>query len=940
MLALRLLVGCSFLIALRNRARRIVDPRLLGLLAEARQQLSIKKNILFAETDRLSGPILTGIFRPIIILPHGMARHLSDDQVSHVLSHELVHYKRMDNLSLLLQRLNETLLFFHPIVWLCGIQLRREAERACDDTVVLSIGDSTPYVDSLSAVALLATPHRYKMLLNTFAAAESNISQRMKRLLHMVTQPLSRRGTVAFLCALISMAVFGLPSMGEKSEQGKAELQGKAPADAPESQSPKSEEGRGNARMIGEIQVIREGETGYIAGLEQTNIGGTSRYQNSVIACMAVAAQTIGDDIPFDYLMGLSAASFKLQFDWHVSAPHANVGFNSSLMAYKALGYEVTWKDIRKNDETHMKALRKGIIESIDRGIPVLYNREESSLIVGYIDGGEDFLILPWSSIGMWKTGDEYLKMEDRWPWGIELIRPKAQKPRRMISIVASLRAALEIANTPIYRNEIDGKSSDLPSGFHAYETWIEQVADDMFVEQNIGPWQWQGNWWTYGNLQINRDSASRYLRMIAPEFPEEHRHYLLAAADRYESVSRLLKKGKDPLPPAWATPNAQTAHLWTKEMRQAQADVLRGALSLEREAIAGIERFLAAIGERADGNSRISERGKMTTSELNIDMKPPPNHWGNTFARAMASVLTHLGADISYERVMGLTGVAFILQVDTSGPFIDEELDCAWWPNDAWGFELGLPVLSKAVGRELRHTACDVDAYRSDPAAVYHRTFSPGIEESLGAGIPALVKDGGHCFVVTGIDGGVPPLSGYGTRGKSTQFLQKTIRPDRYPWGLYTIGEKIRVGASAEIDLASLRHIIDLFDEQAQGPDAPKTRFSGRQAWAEWLRLLKGGTGADNNMLIHLRYNRRSAVAYLRDMARRHTGKSVRHLAAAADLYQRSLDDLMAGELPHPGPTKGGREAYTAMIERVSKLETDAIAELRAAAVSIAGGP
>ena len=151
--------------------------------------------------------------------------------------------------------------------------------------------------------------------------------------------------------------------------------------------------------------------------------------------------------------------------------------------------------------------------------------------------------------------------------------------------------------------------------------------------------------------------------------------------------------------------------------------------------------------------------------------------------------------------------------------------------------------------------------------------------------------------------------------------------------------------GSAEEVDLASLPHIIALFNERAQGPDAPKTRFSGRQAWAEWLRLLHAGFGCDNNMLIHLRYNRRSAVAYLREMATRHGGTIATHLSAAADLYQRILDDLMKQGLPYNlvkiGETKRAvRVGYTAMVERVSRLEAAAITELGAAAASLAKKP
>jgi hypothetical protein len=72
------------------------------------------------------------------------------------------------------------------------------------------------------------------------------------------------------------------------------------------------------------------------------------------------------------------------------------------------------------------------------------------------------------------------------------------------------------------------------------------------------------------------------------------------------------------------------------------------------------------------------------------LSMPAPGKEPGNTYARAMSAVLSYLGTEASYNEVMGLSGVAFILQIDTSGPYLDGELDCAWWPNDSWGFYLG----------------------------------------------------------------------------------------------------------------------------------------------------------------------------------------------------------------------------------------------------------
>jgi hypothetical protein len=334
------------------------------------------------------------------------------------------------------------------------------------------------------------------------------------------------------------------------------------------------------------------------------------------------------------------------------------------------------------------------------------------------------------------------------------------------------------------------------------------------------------------------------------------------------------------------------------------------------------------------------TEQGKpMPTA---ISMPAPASDSGNIYARGMSAILSHLGPELSYDQAMGLSGVAFILQVDTSGPYLPgKELDCAWWPNDDWGFELGLPVLTKAAGWEISKLSADMDAYKANPETEFRRVFPSAIEKSLRAGKPVL----SYGFVCIDTDQQQRPLLGYGTKGHSTRYGQSKTRIQRYPWHLYVIGNKVSADSPTDVDLASLRHIIALFNEQAQGPNAPKTRFSGKQAWAEWLRLLRAGSACDNNMLIHLRYNRRSAVAYLREMAKRHTGVTATHLSSAADLYQSIVDEVMKEGLPYNRVKSGEdektvRSECTAMIERVSKLEAQAIAELKAAAESIAGTP
>jgi len=85
-------------------------------------------------------PGLVGIFRPVILMPRGVAEKLSPAELKAVLAHEISHYKRRDNLLATAQMAVEMLFWFHPLVWWIGSKLVAERERACDEAVL----DSNP----------------------------------------------------------------------------------------------------------------------------------------------------------------------------------------------------------------------------------------------------------------------------------------------------------------------------------------------------------------------------------------------------------------------------------------------------------------------------------------------------------------------------------------------------------------------------------------------------------------------------------------------------------------------------------------------------------------------------------------------------------------------------------------------------------------------------
>ena len=79
-------------------------------------------------------PGVFGIWRPVLMLPKGITEHLSSAQLDAILSHELCHVKRRDNLAGAVHMIAEAIFWFYPPVWWVGVRLMEERERACDES--------------------------------------------------------------------------------------------------------------------------------------------------------------------------------------------------------------------------------------------------------------------------------------------------------------------------------------------------------------------------------------------------------------------------------------------------------------------------------------------------------------------------------------------------------------------------------------------------------------------------------------------------------------------------------------------------------------------------------------------------------------------------------------------------------------------------------------
>ncbi|MBX3731717.1 MAG: M48 family metalloprotease [Verrucomicrobiae bacterium] len=175
----RLAGGCWHVQRLRCRETRPIESPWPERLSDLQRRMGIGTGVDLLESGRIRAPMIIGWMRPVILLPVGFVAGMSPVQVDAILAHELAHLQRRDYLVNLLQRVVETLLFYHPAVWWVSEQIRIEREFCCDDLAAAVIGDRTQLAGALVALAEQeATDPGF-----AFAADGGSVSQRVGRLL-------------------------------------------------------------------------------------------------------------------------------------------------------------------------------------------------------------------------------------------------------------------------------------------------------------------------------------------------------------------------------------------------------------------------------------------------------------------------------------------------------------------------------------------------------------------------------------------------------------------------------------------------------------------------------------------------------------------------------------------------------------------------------------
>jgi TonB family protein len=135
--------------AIIRQGSPVADGRTLDAARRLEGRHGLKGRVPLVFSGSSLEPAVFGVVKPRLLVPRSITDHLGDAEMEAVLSHEMAHVRRRDNLTSAVQMVVEVLFWFYPVVWWLGARLVAERERACDEDVIRTGSEPKVYAESI-----------------------------------------------------------------------------------------------------------------------------------------------------------------------------------------------------------------------------------------------------------------------------------------------------------------------------------------------------------------------------------------------------------------------------------------------------------------------------------------------------------------------------------------------------------------------------------------------------------------------------------------------------------------------------------------------------------------------------------------------------------------------------------------------------------------------
>lgn len=177
------------------------DLQMLSILEQMRDKVKVKRQIKLKLCPFITSPMMTGVFKPVILLP---SKSYSAHELSFILNHELVHYKRRDLWYKGLVVFTNAIHWFNPVVYIMAKAIASQCEISCDAEVVKDRQLRERHQYSQAIIGVI----KYQSRLHTIFSSNFNggIKDLKKRILSIMDTGRKKAGIVVLCIVVLATA--------------------------------------------------------------------------------------------------------------------------------------------------------------------------------------------------------------------------------------------------------------------------------------------------------------------------------------------------------------------------------------------------------------------------------------------------------------------------------------------------------------------------------------------------------------------------------------------------------------------------------------------------------------------------------------------------------------------------------------------------------------
>ena len=170
-------------------------------ISDSKRKLGLEDEIPVYYSDMVSTPVLSGVIKPIVIVPDNAA---DDMQLQVAIYHELVHYKRYDVFFKFMLFAVTSIYWFNPVIWLMNSVALEDIELSCDESIFKKMNSEGKNLYGKSILHFAANKRCSLLFATSFNDSKKTIATRIK---NIFDENRKKRGAIA-LAMVVAVIMF------------------------------------------------------------------------------------------------------------------------------------------------------------------------------------------------------------------------------------------------------------------------------------------------------------------------------------------------------------------------------------------------------------------------------------------------------------------------------------------------------------------------------------------------------------------------------------------------------------------------------------------------------------------------------------------------------------------------------------------------------------